>query len=163
MPRKSKAAGNVIRLPGQGDRSAPPGGLSAAQNRAWAAVVSSAPGRWLDPAAQLLLRRLVTQISIAERHEQRLTRIADEGDGGEEALEAELTIAKAHRETTKNIIQGMTALRVTPRARMESRNARFAFEKPRGRRPWDIEGEAIKDDDHGEGGEAEGGEGEAQG
>jgi hypothetical protein len=89
------------------------------------------------------LRRVVAEVVVAERVEQRLRAIAASGDEG--ALEAELALARAHRDTTKSIIAGMTCLRATPRARVELRAARSAFARaPSGPRPWDIEAQATE-------------------
>jgi hypothetical protein len=154
MPRRSSADLNIVRLPGRG-RPAPPRSLSQTEQQTWRAIVDSSPGGFLDGAAQVVLRRVITQVSIAERHEERLRRIAESGGD----LESELEIAGAHREASKAIISGLTALRATPRSRMESRDARNTFKhSPRGRRPWDIEAKVVKSDrapeldetDHGE-------------
>jgi hypothetical protein len=140
MPRRSSEDLNIFRLPGKG-RPEPPSKLTQAESRAWRAIVDSSPDRWLDPAGQLILRRVVAEIAVAERHEERLRRIAEAGGD----LEAELEVARAHRDTTKSIVAGLTSLRATPRSRMESRNARDAFARaPSGRRPWDIEAQATE-------------------
>ena len=76
--RKSTASRETVELtpmlPGHG-RPEPPPGLSPDEARAWRDVVDSAPGFWLDPAALLILRRLVTQAAIAERKERRMRRL----------------------------------------------------------------------------------------
>jgi hypothetical protein len=115
----------VVRLPGRG-RPEPPATLAQAEQSAWRAIVDSSPDRWLDPAAQLVLRRIVAEIAIAERHEERLRRIGESGDD----LEAELEIAHAHRQTTKSILDALTVLRATPRSRMAARNARDMRVRP---------------------------------
>jgi hypothetical protein len=142
MPRKSSADLHVVRLPGRG-RPEPPAKLAAAEQTAWRSIVDAMPDGWADGAAQLVLRRIVAQIAVAERHEERLRRIAESGAD----LEVELAIAKAHRDTTKSIAAAMGVLRATPRSRMEDRNgaraARDHFARsPRGRRPWDIDAAA---------------------
>ena len=143
MPRRSSEDLNIVRLPGKG-RPEPPSKLTQAESRAWRAIVDSSPDRWLDPAGQLILRRVVAEIAVAERHEERLRRIAETGGD----LEAELEVSRAHRDTTKSIVAGLTSLRATPRSRMESRNARDAFARaPSGRRPWDIEAQATEADE----------------
>jgi hypothetical protein len=137
MPRKS-SSDNIIPLPGKG-RPAPSPKLTRAEQAAWRAVVDSSPERWLDPAAQQLLRRLVVQLGLAERFEQRLRQVVAAGG----PIEAEIELARVHRDTSKSIVAMMTALRATPRAHVELRAARSAFERsPSGERPWDIEGQA---------------------
>jgi hypothetical protein len=141
MPRKAAADLHVIRLPGQG-RPEPPATLTQAEQSAWRAIVDSAPGGWLDPTAQLVLQRVVAQIGIAARHEERLRRIAEAGGD----LDAEIEISRAHRETSKAIITGLHALRATPASRMPARKARDAYTRsPSGRlRPWEIEAKATE-------------------
>ena len=97
------------------------------------------PDRFLDPARQLVLRRVVTQVAIAERLEDRLRRLALMDDDPE-ALGAEaLPIAAMHRETAKAVIAGLTVLRATPRSRMAARESRSRFERAAGTlRPWEI-------------------------
>ena len=65
-------------LPGKG-RPEPPKALDQIEARAWNDVIDALPDRWLDPAGQLVLRRTVTQVAIAERLEERLRRLADDG------------------------------------------------------------------------------------
>ena len=90
------------------------------------------------PPAQLVLRRTVAQVAIAERLEDRLRRLALMDDDPE-ALEAEAKIAAMHRETAKAVIAGLTVLRATPRSRMAARESRSRFERGAGSfRPWDI-------------------------
>jgi hypothetical protein len=135
MPRRSANDSNIVRLPGR-SRPAPPAKLTQAEQRAWRAIVDASPDRFIDGAGQLILRRVVAQIALAERHEQRLANIARAGGD----LNDELAVAKAHRETAKSIIAGMAALRATPRSRVRSRAAGNAFAAaPRGRRPWDLD------------------------
>jgi hypothetical protein len=139
MPRRSSADLSVIRLPGKG-RPEPSPKLSQAEQRDWRAIVDSTPDRWLDPAGQLIFQRLVTQIGVTERHEQRLRQIAEAGG----PLEAELEVARAHRDASKAVVAMMTALRATPRARTRPRGAESAFARaPSGQRPWDIEAQAT--------------------
>jgi hypothetical protein len=140
MPRRSSEDVNVVRLPGRG-RPEPPAKLTQAESRAWRTIVDSSPDGFIDGAGQLLLKRIVAQIAVAERHEERLRRIAEAGGD----LEDELEVSRAHCDVAKSIIVGLTALRATPRARMESRNARDAYARaPSGRRPWDIEARATE-------------------
>ena len=79
MPRRSDADLSIVpMLPGRG-RPEPPKALDQIEARAWNDVVDALPDRFLDPAGQLVLRRVVTQVAIAERLEERLRRLADDG------------------------------------------------------------------------------------
>jgi hypothetical protein len=100
----------------------------------------------LDAGAQLILKRVVAQIVVAERNEERLRRIA----ATKAPFEDELAVARAHRETMKAIVFGMTSLRATPRARTRPRDAeRLIARSPTGMRPWEdpLEGEAAPAED----------------
>jgi hypothetical protein len=138
MPRRSDADISIVPLlPGKG-RPAPPKELDQIEARAWNDVIDALPGQWVDAAAQLVLRRVVAQVAIAERLEDRLRRLAL-FDGDPEVLEAERLIAGMHRETAKSVAHGLTALRATPRSRMAPREGRSRFERGAGSlRPWDI-------------------------
>jgi hypothetical protein len=69
MPRRSGADLSLVpMLPGKG-RPAPPKALDQVEARAWNDVVDALPSQWIDAAAQMVLRRLVCQIAIAERLE----------------------------------------------------------------------------------------------
>jgi hypothetical protein len=88
----------------------------------------------LHAGAQLILKRVVAQIVVAERNEERLRRIA----ATRAPFEDELAVARAHRETMKSIVFGMTALRATPRSRTRPRDAeRLVARSPTGVRPWE--------------------------
>jgi hypothetical protein len=138
MPRRSAVDLSIVPLvPGKG-RPEPPKALDQVEARAWNDVIDALPDRFLDPAGQLVLRRTVTQVAIAERLEDRLRRLAVMEDDPE-ALEAEKTIAAMHRETAKAVLIGLTALRATPRTRMAPRDTRSRFERAAGTlRPWNI-------------------------
>ena len=138
MPRRSAADLSIVPLvPGKG-RPEPPKALDQTEARAWNDVVDALPDWFLDPAGQLVLRRTVTQVAIAERLEDRLRRLSAMADDPE-ALEAEKTIAAMHRETAKAVIAGLTVLRATPRSRMAARESRSRFERGAGAlRPWNI-------------------------
>jgi hypothetical protein len=116
--------------------------LTQAEQSVWRAIVDSSPERWLDPAGQLILRRIVAQIAVVEQHEDRLRRIAEAGGD----FESEREISREHREMLKSITAGLHALRATPRSRMEAKVARNVFARsPRGgSRPWDIEARATE-------------------
>ena len=120
-------------LPGKG-RPAPPKALDQVEARAWNDVVDALPSQWIDAAAQMVLRRLVCQIAIAERLEARLRQLAMMADDPE-ALEAEQMLARMHRETAKSVVHGLTALRATPRSRMAAREGRSRFRAGHGRIP----------------------------
>jgi hypothetical protein len=138
MPRRSAADLSIVPLvPGKG-RPEPPKALDQTEARAWNDVIDALPDRFLDPAGQLVLRRTVTQVAIAEPLEGRLRRLSEMEDDPE-ALEAEKTIAAMHRETAKAVIAGLTVLRATPRSRMAARESRSRFERGAGAlRPWNI-------------------------
>ena len=138
MPRRSAADLSIVPLlPGEG-RPEPPKALGQIEARAWNDVIDALPDRWLDPAGQLVLRRTVTQVAIAERLEDRLRRLSEMEDDPE-ALEAEKAVAAMHRETAKAVLLGLTALRATPRSRMAAREGRSRFERGAGPlRPWNI-------------------------
>jgi hypothetical protein len=144
MPRKppSDDPPKLVLLPGRG-RPSPPPKMSASEQAAWRAIVDASPERYLDGASQLLLKQVVIQITVADRHAERLRRMAQHPD-----LEAEIVIAKAHRDALRAITAGMTALRATPRARQASRDAGRAFDRsPAGPRPWDPADDVIVDRD----------------
>ena len=138
MPRRSDADLSLVpMLPGKG-RPAPPKALDQVEARAWNDVVDALPSQWIDAAAQMVPRRLVCQIAIAERLEARLRQLAMTADDPE-ALEAEQLLARMHRETAKSVAHGLTALRATPRSRMAAREGRSRFERGAGAfRPWEI-------------------------
>ena len=138
MPRRSDADLSLVpMLPGEG-RPAPPKALDQVEARAWNDVIDALPSQWIDAAAQMVLRRLVCQIAIAEPLEARLRDLAMMGDDPE-ALEAEQLLARMHRETAKSVVHGLTALRATPRSRMAAREGRSRFERGAAAfRPWEI-------------------------
>ena len=85
MARKSAADLVVVPISG-GGRSPPPDELDTTEQTIWKAVVDAAPAHAIDPAAQLILRRLVAQAAIAERHEARLRELrAQDRDYGDDA------------------------------------------------------------------------------
>jgi hypothetical protein len=138
MPRRSAADLSIVPLVLGKGRPEPPKALDQTEARAWNDVIDALPDRFLDLAGQLVLRRTVTQVAIAERLEGRLRRLSEMEDDPE-ALEAEKTIAAMHRETAKAVIAGLTVLRATPRSRMAARESRSRFERGAGAlRPWNI-------------------------
>jgi hypothetical protein len=137
MPRgrQSAAALSVVPLvPGQG-RPPPPAGLDRLERRIWRDVVDALPAHWLDPAGQLVLRRLVAQAAIAERREARLRQLRAQGkDDGEDAD----ALAALHGVSAKIVAYLLGQLRATPRSRMVSRAAGPEVEGAPKFRPWDI-------------------------
>ena len=122
MPRRSDADLSIVPMvPGRG-RPEPPRILDQIEAQAWNDVIDALPGQWVDAAGQLVLRRLVSQVAIAERLEDRLRRLALMDDDPE-ALEAEAQLAALHRQTAKAVIHGLTVLRATPRSRMAARES----------------------------------------
>jgi hypothetical protein len=73
MARRSAAVLAAVPVP---DRTRPPTprGYDYLERRLWNNVVDSLPDRWLDPAAQDLLRHAITQSAAAERLEAQLRR-----------------------------------------------------------------------------------------
>jgi hypothetical protein len=136
MPRRS-STDNIVPLKTAKKRPDPPDRMTAAESRIWRAFVDDAPGGWFGPAAQVLLRQVVTTVVAADRHARRLRQMAAEGA----PLETELMVQKAHRDATKAMIVGMTSLRLTPRSRVDIGVARHAFAvaPAPGLKPWDIE------------------------
>jgi hypothetical protein len=133
--RQSAAALSVIPLvPGQG-RPPQPAGLDRLERRIWRDVVDALPAHWLDPAGQLVLRRLVAQAAIAERREARLRQLRAQGkDDGEDAD----ALAALHGVSAKIVAYLLGQLRATPRSRMVSRAAGPEVEGAPKFRPWDI-------------------------
>ena len=84
MPRGRKSAASlsvVPIVPGQG-RPEPPASLDALEQQIWRS--DALPAHWLDPAGQLILRRLVAQAAISERRAARLRQLrAQDRDGAE--------------------------------------------------------------------------------
>jgi hypothetical protein len=148
MPRKSAAALRITRIPGKG-RPETPQGLDPTSAKEWRDVVDFVARGFFDGAAQVLLRRVVAQVRMARRFEDRLLALAADH---EDHIEAELALTAAHGRVTTNIIRGLTSLRVTPRSRAPPRDVGRTFARsPSGRRPWElraplIEGSAADDD-----------------
>jgi hypothetical protein len=137
--RKSSASLSVVPVvPGQG-RPKPPTGLDSLEKRIWRNVVDALPAHWLDPAGQIILRRLVAQAAIAERGEARLRQLrADNKDDGEAATE----LAALHGVSAKTVAYLLTQLRATPRSRVVSRAAGPQLEQAPKSRPWEIKARA---------------------
>jgi hypothetical protein len=128
----------VAVIPGQG-RPKPPAGLDSLEKRIWRNVVDALPAYWLDPAGQIILRRLVAQAAIAERREARLRQLrAENKDDGEVAAE----LAALHGVSAKTVAYLLTQLRATPRSRVASRAAGPQLEQAPKSRPWEIKAHA---------------------
>src|SRR5215467_7135760 len=120
MPRKSSASLAVVaRVPGRG-RPEPPADLDLVEQRIWREVVDALPGHWLDPAGQLILRRLVAQAAVSERQEARLRQLRAQGEDGTEAAAG---LVVAHGAVAKTVAHLLGQLRATPRSRMVPRTA----------------------------------------
>src|SRR5262249_6210120 len=81
--RKSAASLVVPLVPGQG-RPEPPADLDSLEQQAWREVIAALPAHWVDPAGQILLRRLVAQTASSERWESRLRQLRAENRDAEE-------------------------------------------------------------------------------
>ena len=93
----------------------------------------------LDPAGQLILRRLVAQAAISERREARLRQLrAQDQDGGEDAD----ALAALHGVSAKTVAYLLGQLRATPRSRIVPRAAGPQFEQALKLRPWEIKARA---------------------
>jgi len=135
MARRSASSQVIPIVPGYG-RPTPPPGLDAVEKRIWRDVVDALPDHWLDPAGQLILRRLVAQAAIAERREARLRQLRAQGSiDEEEQIDA---LAALHSVTAKTVAYLLTQLRATPRSRMVARTAGPLVEQAPTTRPWDI-------------------------
>ena len=132
MPRKSAAKLAVIPILSGRGRPEPPEDLDPLERNVWCQVVDALPGHWLDPAGQLILRRLAAQAAVAERQEAQLR--AEGADGTEAA--AELVVA--HGAVAKIVAHLLGHLRATPRSRMVPRTAGSRLEQAPESRPWDI-------------------------
>jgi hypothetical protein len=105
------------------------------ERQIWRDVIAALPDHWIDSAAQVVLRRLVTQAAIAERHEQRLRELrAQDQDDTEDA--AELVVA--HSIVAKTVAHLLRELRATPRARTAARAAGPQLDQAPKSRPWEI-------------------------
>jgi hypothetical protein len=137
MPRgrKSEASLTVVpMIPGQG-RPRPPVRLDKLERRIWNAVVAALPAHWIDPAGQLVLRRLVCLAAIAERQERRLRELrASDADDSEDAA----ALAAMHAATAKTVAYLLGQLRATPKSRVVSRAAGPEVEQTPKSRPWEI-------------------------
>ena len=137
MPRKAKADHLKVASLGR-PRLEPPEVLDAAEARIWRSVVDAAPGGFLHSIAQLILRQVVCQRAVSDRHVEKLRALVAQP---EDRIETELVLAEAHRRAMAAIITGMTTLRVTPPSRIRPRDAGRTFERlpaAGAKRPWDT-------------------------
>ena len=142
MPRRAAAELAVVpRLPGRG-RPEPPADLDPVEQRIWREVVDALPDHWLDPAGQLVLRRLAAQAAVAERQEARLRQLrAASRDDGEDAV----ALAAQHGVLAKNVAHLLDQLRATPKSQLRSRAAGSRAGRAPGWRPWEIrDGQAAQ-------------------
>jgi hypothetical protein len=133
--RKSGASLVVVSLvPGQG-RPEPPADLDAFEQRVWREVIAALPAHWVDPAGQLILRRLVAQVAVSEKWEARLRQLrAEDRDAGEDVAK----LVAMHGAAAKTIAHLLGQLRATPRSRMVSRAAGPQIARTSSLRPWEI-------------------------
>lgn len=133
MARKSAADLVVVPIAG-GGRPPPPGELDTTEQAIWKAVVDAAPAHAIDPAAQLILKRLCAQAVLAERHEARLRALrAQDQDQGEDAV----ALATAHAAAAKVVTFLVTSLRSTPRSRVRLSAADTQTSRVPVTRPWE--------------------------
>jgi hypothetical protein len=99
-------------------------------------VIDALPSQWIDAAAQMILRRLVCQIAIAERLE-----VCVSWPRWRMALKrlkpnSRWLACIGRREDGRAWADGLGA---TPRSRMAAREGRSRFEQgPGAFRPWEI-------------------------
>jgi hypothetical protein len=141
MPRgrnRSPAALSVVSvvMPGQG-RPEPPAELDALEQRAWREVIAALPAHWVDPAGQLILRRLAAQAAIAESLE---VRIRDLRAQGQEAG----ALAARHGVASKSVADLLAQLRATPKSRTVPRAAGPRVLQAPEWRPWEIKGDQAQ-------------------
>jgi hypothetical protein len=133
MARKSASDLVIVPLSG-GGRPPPPADLDAIERSIWKAVVDASPAYAIDPAAQLILKRLVAQAALCERHEARLRGLRErDQDQGEDAV----ALATAHAAAAKVVTFLLTSLRCTPRSRVRLRAADSQTPKVPITRPWE--------------------------
>jgi hypothetical protein len=141
MPRgrnRSPAALSVVSVvvPGQG-RPEPPAELDALEQRVWREVIAALPAHWVDPAGQLILRRLAAQAAIAESLE---VRIRDLRAQGQEAG----ALAARHGAASKSVADLLAQLRATPKSRTVPRAAGPRVLQAPEWRPWEIKGDQAQ-------------------
>ena len=133
MARKSASDLVIVPLSG-GGRPPPPADLDAIEQSIWRAVVDASPAYAIDPAAQLILKRLVAQAALCEQREARLRALRAERPDGDEEL---IALATAHGNGAKVVTFLLTSLRCTPRSRVRLRAADSETSKVPITRPWE--------------------------
>jgi hypothetical protein len=140
--RKSESSLTVVPLiPGTG-RPSPPRGLDQAERRIWKAIVDALPAYWIDPAGQLVLRRVICLTASLACWEVQLRELRARGAADSE--EATKLVA-AHGNTAKVVTYLLGQLRATPKARVISRNAGVKIEEVPRARPWEIKARSEAD------------------
>jgi hypothetical protein len=133
MARKSMSDLVVVPLPG-GGRPPPPADLDAVEQSIWKAVVDASPAYAIDPAAQLILKRLVAQAALCEQREAHLRTLRAERPDNDEELTA---LATAHGNGAKVVTFLLTSLRSTPRSRVRLGAAETQASRVPVTRPWE--------------------------
>src|SRR5262249_10403369 len=109
--------------------------LDSLEQQAWREVIAALPAHWVDPAGQILLRRLVAQTASSERWESRLRQLRAENRDAEEETGK---LVAMHGAAAKTIAHLLSQLRATPRSRMVSRAAGPQIARTSSLRPWEI-------------------------
>jgi len=133
MARKSASDLVVVPLSG-GGRPPPPADLDAIEQSIWRAVVDASPAYAIDPAAQLILKRLVAQAALCEQREARLRALRAERPDDDEEL---IALATAHGNGAKVVTFLLTSLRSTPRSRVRLGAAETQASRVPVTRPWE--------------------------
>jgi hypothetical protein len=133
MGRKSAAELSIVPIQGAG-RPPPPPDLDAIEAQVWKSVVDASPAYAIDPAAQLILKRLCAQAALCEQREARLRQLRDTKPDDDEEL---LALASAHGNGAKTVTFLLTSLRATPRSKMRLRAADARTNKVPVDRPWE--------------------------
>jgi hypothetical protein len=132
MARKSASDLGIVPLSG-GGRPEPPGELDAIEQSIWRAVIDASPAYAIDPAAQLILKRLVGQAALCEQREARLRALrADRPDDNEELIALRRT---RQRRQGRDLSADKPAR--TPRSRVRLRAADSQTPNVPLSRPWE--------------------------
>jgi hypothetical protein len=133
MARKSVADLGVVPIPGAG-RPSPPPDLDAIEAHIWRSVVDASPAFTIDPAAQLILKRLCAQAALLAQQEARLRQLRETKPDNDEEL---LALAAAHAAGAKTVTFLLTSLRATPRSRTRLRDVASKASRVPVDRPWE--------------------------
>ena len=136
--RRSPAALAVVPVlvPGAG-RPEPPPDLDPLEQRAWREVIAALPPHWVDPAGQLILKRLAAQAAIAESLEVRIRDLRVQGQDDSKEAGA---LAARHGLASKSIADLLAQLRATPKSRTVPRAAGPRVLQAPEWRPWEAKG-----------------------